>query len=83
MAVELAPFLYKQPLRITGNARWVRTEVGEWEQLSFKAKEFSPLIADDLATAVGKLRNIDADWRRETDPSSLLGKLRGENDEAH
>lgn len=83
LAVELAQYLYKHPVRLVGNARWVRTEVGEWEQLSFKAKEFIPLTADDLATAVGKLRSIEADWKSETDPAALLRKMRGDNGEAH
>ncbi len=45
LAVELAQFLYRYPIRITGNARWVRTEDGEWEILSFKAKEYTKLNA--------------------------------------
>lgn len=83
LAVELAQYLYKHPVRLIGNARWVRTEVGEWEQLNFKAKEFVKLNADDLATAVRRLRSIEADWKDEIDPAAFLRKLRGENGEAH
>lgn len=83
LAVELAQLLYKYPIRVIGTARWVRTEVGEWEQINFRAKEFIKLTDDDLSEAVGKLRNIQADWRNEADPASFLRKLRGGNGEAH
>jgi hypothetical protein len=83
MAVELAPFLYRQPVRLVGNARWVRTENGEWEQLSFKAKEFSSLTASDLASAIGRLREMDSDWKHEADPLALLRKLRGDDGGPH
>lgn len=83
LAVELAQHLYKDPIRIVGNARWVRNEVGEWEQLSFKAREFLALKDDDLATAVGRLRNIEADWKSEDDPAALLRNVRGGSGETH
>lgn len=82
LAVQLAHHLYKQPVRLAGNARWVRNEAGEWEQLSFRAKEFTTLSEDDLSTAISKLRRIEADWKQETDPAALLRRLRG-NDKAH
>lgn len=81
LAAQLGGYLYKRPIRLAGNARWVRTETGEWELLSFRAKEFALLTDDDLAGAVGKLRSIDAAWRRESDPAGLLRKLRA--DETH
>ncbi|HKU12960.1 MAG TPA: hypothetical protein VJQ52_01120 [Steroidobacteraceae bacterium] len=83
LAIELAQYLYRQPVRLVGNARWVRTEVGEWELLTFRAKGFTPLTPNDLATAIGKLREVDADWRREADPTALLRRLRGDSDEVH
>ncbi|NJM36312.1 MAG: hypothetical protein HC850_18270 [Rhodomicrobium sp.] len=61
----------------------VRTEVGDWELLSFRAKEFIPITPGDLASAIGKIREIDADWRKEADPAALLRRLRGDNDEVH
>lgn len=83
LAVELAQFLYKHPVRVIGSARWVRTEIGEWEQLNFRAKEFIKLIDADLSAAVGKLRDIQADWKKESDPADLLRRVRGGNGEAH
>lgn len=83
LAIELAQYLYKQPVRLIGNARWVRTEVGDWELLSFRAKEFIPLTPGDLASAIGKLREVGADWKKEADPAALLRRLRGDNDEVH
>lgn len=79
LARQLAPYLYGAPVRLIGNARWERNEIGEWERKSFRAKEFIALSAEDLATAVEKLRGIKADWRQEADPVALMRKIRGEN----
>lgn len=76
LAVQLAHHLYGAPVRLIGNARWERTDAGEWKLLSFRAKEFCPLRAEDLATSVARLRKIEGDWRRDDDPSELLRKLR-------
>jgi hypothetical protein len=83
LAVRLAPFLYTRTVRLIGNARWLRTEQGEWELLSFRAKDFVPLTDDDLSSAINKLRNIESEWRSDPDPAALLRKLRGGNGEAH
>jgi hypothetical protein len=83
MAVQLAPYLYRAPVRLIGNARWERTEVGEWELKSFKAKDFLALSLEDFATVLSRLRGIDADWRREADPIALVGRLRDDKGSAH
>jgi hypothetical protein len=83
LARRLAPFLYGAPVRLVGNARWERTEIGEWELKHFTAKDFTELSAEDLATAIGKLRGIQAEWRREADPVELVRKIRGENGGPH
>lgn len=83
LAVQLAKYLYGNPIRIIGNARWERTELGEWDLISFRAKEFAPLNADDFATVVARLRGIEADWRNEGDPVALVKRIRGENGESH
>jgi len=79
LARRLAPFLYGAPVRLEGNARWERNEIGEWDLKHFTAKDFTELSADDLATAIGKLRGIQAEWRREADPVELVRRIRGEN----
>ena len=83
LAVQLAKYLYGAPVRVSGNARWERTELGEWDLKSFRAKEFAPLNADDFATVVNRLRNIDADWKRERDPVGLVQRIRDDNGESH
>jgi hypothetical protein len=83
LAKQLAPFLYGAPIRLTGNARRERTELGEWKLISFRAKEFSALNADDLATVVGRLREIDADWKKDGDPVALMRKIRGDSGSRH
>jgi hypothetical protein len=79
MAVQLAPYLYAAPVRLIGNARWERTELGEWELKTFKAKDFIQLKTDDLATVVHRLRGVDAEWRSNADPSAFVRRLRGES----
>jgi hypothetical protein len=83
LAIQLARLLFVVPVRLAGSARWERNEAGEWELLSFRAKEFSVLKDEVLATAIGRLKSIDADWRREHDPLALLIDLREGNGEAH
>jgi hypothetical protein len=83
LSTQLARLLFVVPVRLAGSARWERNEAGEWELVSFRAKEFSVLKDEVLATAIGRLRSIDADWRREHDPLALLIDLREGNGEAH
>jgi hypothetical protein len=83
LAIQLAHYLYGDPLRLSGNARWERDEAGKWELLSFRAKDFHPLLAEDLATALNTLRRIDAQWKRDEDPTALLRQLREGSEEAH
>jgi hypothetical protein len=82
-AVQLAPLIFNTPVRIGGNARWERNELGEWILLGFRAKEWRALEPDDLATAIGKLREIDAEWKSEEDPFALVENLREDPGEAH
>lgn len=83
LAKQLAPYLYGVPIRLTGNARRERTDLGEWKLISFRAKEFSTLNADDLATVIGRLRGLDADWKKDGDPVALMRKIRGNDGSTH
>lgn len=83
LAVQLAPYLYGNPVRVIGNARWERTDAGEWKLLSFRAKEFRQLRADDLATSIARLRKIEMPWDTGGDPNELLQRLREGGGEAH
>jgi len=83
LAVQLAPYLYGNPVRVIGNARWERTDAGEWKLLSFRAKEFRQLRADDLATSIARLRKIEMPWDTSGDPNELLQRLREGGGEAH
>jgi hypothetical protein len=82
LAVALAHYLYTKPVRLAGLARWERTETGQWNLVSFRAKEFELLKDDDLASAVGNLRRIEADWKHDPDPLALLERVRGSSGEA-
>jgi len=81
LAVQLAKYLYSDPVRLTGNARWERTEIGRWELVSFRAKEFLPIKTDNLTTIMERLRGLDADWQREGDPVALMHALRAGPDD--
>lgn len=83
LAVQLAPYLYGNPVRVIGNARWERTDAGEWKLLSFRAKEFRQLRADDLAASIARLRKIEMPWDTGGDPNELLQRLREGGGEAH
>jgi hypothetical protein len=77
LACQLAPHLYGAPVRVSGNARWERNELGKWELLAFRAKEFVELKDDDLSAVIQRLRTIDADWRDDANPLALVRKIRG------
>jgi hypothetical protein len=82
LAVQLAPYLYGAAVRLIGNARWERTELGEWDLKAFRAKEFTRLKADDFSTVIHRLREVQAEWRSDADPGALVKRLRGENGES-
>lgn len=81
LAVQLAKYLYGSSVRLIGNARWERTEIGRWELKSFRAKEFLPIKTDSLTTIMERLQGLNADWQREGDPAALVRRLRGGADE--
>jgi len=82
LAKELARHLYAGPVRLSGNARWERTDAGEWKLINFKAKEFRTLRNEDLATSIARLQKIGADWSGE-DAIQFLNELREGTGETH
>jgi hypothetical protein len=82
LAIQMAPYIYGTPLRLSGSARWERTESGEWSLINFRAKEFHVLNAESFSAVVGRLRSVAARWKPEDDPLSLIKELREADDEA-
>ena len=56
LAIQLAPHLFGDPIRLVGQGRAVRNEQGEWEFLSLKASGFVQLSSESLAETVQRIR---------------------------
>lgn len=85
LAVELAPYLFGKPIRLTGTGRWFRDEDGNWQHNnSLKASAFYPLNADSLADVVGRIRQLPEDtWKQGIDPLEMLRSLRDDDNGVH
>lgn len=77
MAKQLAQYLFEEPVRVAGNAKWRRTKERVWELAAFDIKSFEPLDQTPLNELVTKLRAIDTDWSSMDDPHAELRRLRG------
>ncbi len=77
MAKQLAGYLFESPVRVSGNAKWRRTQERAWELAGFDIKSFEPLDQTPLNELVTKLRTIDTDWAMIDDPQAELLRLRG------
>lgn len=85
MAQRIAPYIYKGPiLRVEGQARWERTEKGEWKLLGFKLEDFSLLESDDLSSATVRLRSLkDSAWCDIPNIDEVIKRERGHEDGLH
>jgi hypothetical protein len=78
VAMELAPYYLKCPLRVTGNGRWFRDEDGEWVMKRFTILHFEPLKDEKLSAVLNRLRAIKTDLSQLSDPVSEMLDLRRE-----
>jgi hypothetical protein len=77
LAMELAPHLFRNPIRVFGNGKWYRNAEGKWELHWFDIKSFEPLDDSTLPEIVAKLRAIPGnDLFRLEDPIGEMLKLR-------
>lgn len=81
LAKEMAHFLFGRTLRVSGTARWERTEEGEWHLNKFVGESFRQLDDDELQEAIQRLRAVDAEWK--PDAQELLRQLRSEDGGLH
>jgi hypothetical protein len=82
----LAPYLYGLPLRVSGNGRWARNELGKWELVSpgLKIEGFTVLRDEDLGATITRLRAVPGSgWAQEKDPLRLLTKIRDGDEGVH
>ena len=76
LAKRIGMHLFTTPLRVSGVGRWFRDREGAWTMKSFRIQDFVELPADSMAAATGRLRAIDAGWKRRPDPLGDLVALR-------
>jgi hypothetical protein len=77
LAREIARYIFGPVIRVEGTARWLRQRDGEWDMVSFRAKEFSVLDSEaTLRQSITHLREIPAKWKELDDPLGELKKIR-------
>lgn len=77
VARELAPYLFRSPIRVFGRGRWLRNSQGKWELSWFDIDRFEPLDDSSLPEVVSRLRAIpDNDLSSLEDPLTDMRKLR-------
>lgn len=83
-AQKLAPYLYKGPiLRVSGDARWERTEEGSWRVISFRIESFEVLADDTLEAAAKRLRAIEGGAWNVEDLDDVIRQGRNDHDGLH
>ncbi len=76
LARGIAAHLFRTPLRVHGEGRWLRNGQGKWLMLSFRIRSFEELSDDPLGVVMARLRAIDAEWKKRPDPLGDLMRLR-------
>lgn len=76
LARELAQHIFGATLLVSGAARRARTADGEWKVRAFHIQHFRVLDDRPLTHVVQRLRAVDADWVKRTDPLGDLAALR-------
>ena len=80
IAKELASHIFGNPVRVTGNGRWLRESTGQWVLRNFQVTAFTVLRDDSLSTVVAKLRQVPGRWKAGKDALATLETLRGGED---
>ena len=76
-ARELAGFLFSDIIRISGKAKWLRTQMGVWELENFTIQSFEQLVQEPISQVIEKLRHIEGnDWNELENPQQTWNALR-------
>jgi hypothetical protein len=78
-AKEIAHYLFNTVVRVEGIGRWIRHAEGDWELVSFRIGDFTPLAklsALSLKESIDELRQIPAKWKELDDPVGELMRIR-------
>jgi len=76
MALQIAPFLFYQPLRVFGIGKYFRTVDGEWEMKNFRISHFDRLDARSFTESVERLRAITTKTALDKDIITKLAAFR-------
>lgn len=79
-ALELAPLMFFQDLRVFGTGRYTRTPDGQWKMLSFRITHHETLEQRPLAEAVERLRAVTRRVGLDKDIIAKLAELRGSSE---
>jgi hypothetical protein len=83
LAVKMREHLFDWVM-VTGDARWIRTEDGEWILKSFHITGFKPLQKDTLDEDIKNLRSVPgSQWKEMDDPVGFIREQRKDDDEIH
>jgi hypothetical protein len=72
MALQLAPLMFNNHVRVRGAGRYFRNADGQWEMVSFRISEYDTLDATPLTDVIDRLRTIT---RRVGLPKDIIAKL--------
>lgn len=76
-AKKLAEFLFGDIIRVSGQAKWLRTQMGVWELESFTIQAFETLNQEPISQVIEKLRHIDGNgWNEQDNPQATWKALR-------
>ena len=76
IAIELAPYYLRSPVRVHGHGRWFRDEDGEWAMKRFTITDFRPLKSDRFKDILARIRALDTDLVGMEDPVSEFVDMR-------
>lgn len=76
IALQIAPLLFYQPLRVFGTGKYFRDVEGNWEMRGFRISHFEKLDARSLVDTVDRLRDISKRTGLDKDILARLAELR-------
>ena len=76
IALQIAPLLFYQPIRVYGNGKYFRDADGQWEMRSFRVSHFETLDTRPLAETVERLRAVTRKTGLDKDIITKLAELR-------
>ena len=81
MARKMAPHIYGEPIRVTGNGTWERVGLGNWQLRCFRIAEFHQLEEGSFLEDFERLRKLGfEEWKQCKDPMEEIMRMRGYED---